>query len=276
MKNLVLRRMGVLTIALVAMMWTGCKKDKNQEDTGYASEHATSEQAFDDVQSIADQAANVSAGPLGYKLTTSGCATVSKTPPMSGNPGIMTVDFGSSNCTCHDGRTRRGRIIITYTGNYADSGSMHTITFDNYYQNDNKVTGTKTVTNMGHNSSGQLWFTVHISGSVALKGGGTITTEWNRVRTWTGGYSTLTYLEDDVYQVTGSGTLTRPNGTAISIAITSPLVIAANCHWIEAGSVTFSIASGQTRILNFGDVPACDDQATVTLGNGSQRTITLQ
>ena len=262
------------TLSLV-LLSVGCHKKDKPEDTGYASDHATSEQTFNDVQSISDDAANVSAGPLGYKMTNGGCATVTKTAPTPTSPGVMTIDFGSTDCTCHDGRTRRGRIIVTYTGNYADSGSVHTITFDNFYQNDNKVTGSKTVTNMGHNSSGQPFFNIHVSGSVTLKNGGTVSAEWDRTRTWTAGYSTLTYLADDVYQVTGSGTLTRANGSVITMTITSPLVVANGCHWIEAGTVTFEIASGQRRVLNFGDVANCDDQAVLTLANGTKKNITL-
>ncbi len=259
----------------VVLFTAGCHKGNSPEDTGYAADHATSEQTFNDVQAISDNAANVSAGPLGYKTSAGGCATVTKTPPTPTTPGVMTIDFGSSDCTCHDGRKRRGKIIVSYTGGYADSGSVHTITFDNFYQNDNKVTGTKTVTNMGHNSSGQPYFNIHVSGSVTLNGGGTVSATWDRVRTWTAGYNTPTYMDDDVYQITGSGTLTRANGKVINISITAPLVIANNCKWIEAGSVTFEVATGQSRVVNYGDVAACDDQATVTLANGTKKDITL-
>ncbi len=128
---------------------------------------------------------------------------------------------------------------------------------------------------MGTNSLGQPFFNIHVTGSVTRKGGGTISTEWNRVRTWTAGYNTLSDISDDVYEITGSGTLTRPNGTMININITKALVVALNCHWIEAGSVSFSLSSGQTKILNYGDTPACDGKATVTLANGTFREIEL-
>ena len=249
-----------------------CHKSPATEDTGFAADHAATEQTFTDVQSISDQAANISSGSLGYKTTATtigGCATVTRAP------GKITIDFGTTDCTCHDGRKRRGTIIVTYTGAYADSGSVHTVTFSNYYQNDNKVTGTKTVTNMGLNASGQPYFNIHESGSITYKGGGTVSSEWNRVRTWTAGYSTLTYLADDVYEVTGSGKLTRANSEVININITTPLIVALNCHWIEAGAVTFAMSNGKSRILNYGDLANCDDQATVTLSNGNVWNITL-
>lgn len=242
------------------------------EDVGYASEQAIAEQSFNDVQTIADQSANVT-GSLHYKatgITGGSCATVSR----SGDSII--IDFGPTNCLCHDGRYRRGKIIATFTGgHYADSGSVHTITFDNYYQNDNHITGTKTVTNMGHNSAGQPYFNISVTGSITRVSGGTISASWTKVRTWTAGYAT-TAVSDDVYQVTGSGTITRATGAVIKINIptTAPLVFAVGCDWIEAGSVIYTLPSGLTRTLDYGTTPVCDSIATITLPGGT-RTITL-
>jgi hypothetical protein len=247
-----------------------CRKSKNTaEDIGYASDHATSEQTFNDVQTIADQASTVTAGTLGFKTTIGGCATVTH----SGN--VTTIDFGPVNCVCHDGRSRRGKIIATCIGNFLDSGSVRTITFDNFFQNNNKITGTKTVTNAGRNADGRVVFNIHIAGAVTLQGGGTISSQWDRTRTWTKGYDTPADMTDDEFEITGSGTMTRANGTLVSIKITSPLICATSCHWIQAGSVTYSLSSGASRVLNFGDVSNCDDQATLTLANGMVKAITL-
>ena len=113
----------VAIIAAMVIITSSCRKQKTTEDTGFASEHATSEQTFTDVQNIADQASSVSSGSsLGFKTSGSGCATVTKTP------GMTVIDFGTTDCLCKDGRTRRGKIIVTYTGAYTDLGSVHTIT----------------------------------------------------------------------------------------------------------------------------------------------------
>jgi hypothetical protein len=261
-------------IIIVAFLFTtACRKNKAAEDTGYAADHATSEQTFNDVQNISDQAADITAGStLNFRTTATtigGCATVTKTP------GSIVIDFGATDCVCRDGRTRRGKIIVTYSGGgYKDVGSVHTITFDNFYQNDNKVTGTKTVTNMGYNAAGHLYFNVTVDGSVTRKSGGTVSASWTRVRTWTEGSATAD-ISDDVYEITGSGTITRANGSVINITISKPLIVARNCDWIEAGSVTFALAGGQSRVLNFGDTPNCDDMATVTMANGKVKEITL-
>ena len=265
----------VITLSVFALV-ASCHKEKKTtpvtttEDTGYASDQATSEQAFNDVSTISDQAmATTSGGSLGYRGT-SGCATVHH------STDTTIVDFGSSNCMCRDGRNRRGKMLIIHTGgHYADSGHVHTITFDNYFVNDNQVTGSKTVTNMGHNSSGHLYFNVAINGAVILSGGrGTVSEVSSRVRTWVAGESTVTDRSDDAYEITGSGSITRANGTVVSTTITSPLQVAQSCRWIEAGTIQFSFG-GKTRTINYGSTPACDDQATVTMASGATRTITL-
>lgn len=265
-----------VTVGSLAFL-ASCNKNKKTdttEDTGYASEHSTAEKSFNDAESISDQASTVTSGStLGYKTTelTSACATVTRTT------GSIVVDFGTVNCLCNDGRNRRGKILISYTGNYSDSGSVRTITFDNYYQNDNNVAGTKTVTNMGHNSLGQPYFNVTVNGTVTLATGGTVSTNWARVRTWTDGYNTLTDFSDDKYTVSGTGTLTRANGAIVNIAIptTTPLVFAAGCRWIEAGTLTFTMPSGLTRSINYGNTATCDNQAVLTLPSGTTYTITM-
>jgi hypothetical protein len=263
-------------VVLVIVFIAACHKSTTpaSEDTAYATDHLITEQSFNDAESISDAAASVPSGSsLTYRTT---ATTISECATVTHNGNAITVDFGTKDCMCNDGRNRRGKIIITYTGaHYTDSGSVHTITFDNFYQNDNKITGTKTVTNMGVNKAGQPWFNVSINGSVALNGGGIISSTWTRIRIWTAGYSTLGYLPDDVYNVVGSGKMTCTSGANVSINIVDTLVLANNCHWVEAGSVTYTLANGSTHTLNYGDIPACDDQATMTLSNGAVKNITL-
>jgi hypothetical protein len=134
----------------------------------------------------------------------------------------------------------------------------------------------KTVTNMGNNSTGQPYFDVVVNGAITTVAGVTMTASWTRVRTWTAGYTTLGDRTDDVYSISGSGTLTRPAGVVnVSIAPTAPLIVARNCHNIEAGTVIYTLPSGLTRTLNYGNTPVCDNLATLTLPSGVTISITL-
>ncbi len=262
---------GTLLLAATMTFFAACRKNDNKdttttkEDTGYASDQAMSEKIFDDAQTLADKG-NATTGSGAFK--TSACGTVTHTT------GSFTIDFGTTNCLCADGRNRRGKVIVTYSGAYRDSASTHTITFDNYYQNDNKVEGTKTVTNMGTNSAGQQYFNVSVNGTITKPDGTVISVSYNRVRTWIAGSSTLLNWADDVYEVTGGGTITRPSGV-IDVNISSPLVVALNCRHIEAGTIVYTLPSGLTRSLNYGNTAICDDEAILTLPSGATYTITL-
>ncbi len=269
-KSIFYKGAAIFAISSIVLL-AACHKNAKAtaEDNSYATDYATAEKTFNDVQTVSDQAATVS-GTMAYRTTAttgSGCATVSHT--FNGTDSVMTIDFGSSDCLCHDGSYRRGQIIVTYSGHYADSGSVHNITFNNFFHNDNQVKGTKTVTNMGHNSLGQIYFNVNINGSIVKANGETHTATWNRVRTW------ITQGTPNVYQITGSGTLVRPNGKTVGVNITIPLVVASNCRWIEAGTIVHTLPSGLTRTVNYGNTPACDNEATITLPNGTRQTITL-
>jgi len=271
-----LTRLGI-SVVIASLFFASCHKNTTPvaEDTGYATDQATTEKTFNDVESIADQGSMLSAGGnLNYRTTATtsgGCAMVTRAP------GTITINFGATDCTCKDGRNRRGEIIVSYTGNYSDSGSVHTITFNNFFQNDNKVTGSKTVTNMGHNSLGQPFYDVAINGALTLSGGGTISAVWQRIRTWTAGYATPTDFTDDVYSVSGSGTMIRANGDTVlvNISTAAPLVMAYGCKWIEAGTITYTLPGGLNRSLDYGNTAICDNQAVLTLPSGVSYNITL-
>lgn len=281
MRTIVTRKIAALAAFTAVLVFTACNREKNDtvsadatEDTGYADDMARMEQTFNDVQNLADQADATGAVQLkGGSVPLSGCASVLRDTVSI--PHTITIDFGSTNCTCMDGRTRRGQIIVSYMGRYRDSGYVHTIGFNNYYVNDNHVLGTKSVTNMGHNSAGQLYYNISINGMMVLNAtGDTVKHTASRTRTWVNGESTA-QLSDDAYRISGSGSITKATGKIFNISITSPLLVAMNCKWIEEGTVAIT-PQGATnaRILDYGN-GSCDDQATITV-NGKSKTIILR
>lgn len=276
-----------LSIAFLAsaIMISSCRKNNIkttvEDDGGFGADNAKSEQIYSDVQNISEEA--ISGNNLtGYKTTQnsgsmilSACATI--THDTVSIPHTTTIDFGTVNCLCNDGRYRRGQIIISHTGALIDSGSVRSISFNNYFVNDNQVLGSKVITNMGHNNNNQMFFTVVTNGTIVLaNGNGNRTWTCNRIRTWVSGGNTPAKI-DDVFEVTGTSTLTKPSGNGFNINIQSPLVIARNCQWIKSGVVQivpFSTNTNQTvRSIDYGN-GTCDNQATLTVGNNST-TITL-
>lgn len=266
---------GSLTILVAgSLVFTGCRRDEEDTDTSAAADNAFAESTFNDVVNIADEAgrsgtlSNYRQGADNSGLLST-CATITFDSLNGADQDTITVDFGSVNCTCNDGRNRRGKILVYYTGQYRDSASTHTITFDNYYVNDNQVLGTKTVTNMGHNASGSLVYDINVNGTIHLaNGAGTITWTSQRQREWTAGESTAVWY-DDMYSITGTASGVSAAGESFTMTITNPLIrnMALGCrrHFTQ-GTVELTPGTRPMRTIDFGS-GACDDIATVTINN---------
>lgn len=274
---------GALTLATFALILVACNKKSSTTNTttttnnnssltaddngGYASDAAKAENTSNDVISIADAAAG---GTAASNLReTSTCASISYDTLTSGMHTI-TVDFGSTDCRCADGRYRRGKIIVTFYGRYKDSASSHTINLSNYYVDDIHIGGSKIVTNMGRNSSGQYYYSVHVNDSIIWATDSITTRTATRTRTWVSGYST-SYRFDDVYNITGADTLTRANGHVFYFSITAPLRVQVGCPYIESGIVTISSSSFAVspHTLDYGSDTTCPATGAATLTIGS-------
>lgn len=268
-------RKSLLAALVMLVAFSACRriKNNNNDDASYlASDQALSEWTYNDVLNMADEASTLNTGdPLQNYKTTSNCATI--THDTNSTPRLITIDFGSVNCLCNDGRYRRGKIYVSYTGKYKDAGHTHTISFDQYFVNDNQVLGTKSVQNMGLNAQNQMYYNVTVNGLILkAQTGDSIIWNSNRTRTFIQGESTPTRL-DDVYEISGSGSGSRPNGVSYTMNITQPLVKEIGCKWFKSGEIQLQPSNKPLRTINYGN-GACDNQATVTI-NGTTYNITL-
>lgn len=242
-----------LLISLVA-----CRREEgpNPADRDYtmALDNSRAELYFADALKQSDGA---------FKNGTVPCA-VAVTLDLEAMPRTMLVDFGPENCTGPDGLRRRGRLLVTFTGPYAEPGTVITITPQDYFVNDHQLQGNKTVTNMGDNPQGQPYFNVVVAGTVtAPDGSWTSTHSYQRVRTWIQGSGTPNPL-DDVYLVTGGGSGVNRNGQAFAVTITSPLRVEIGCPWIVSGVQQIVPEGRPARTIDFGS-GTCDNQVSVTV-----------
>jgi hypothetical protein len=261
---------------------SGCRKKNDEDnDTGAATDNAFAEATYNDMSTIGDQA---STGNMStYRNSTdegsllSNCATITFNNAVSSNNDTMTVDFGTTNCLCADGRYRRGKIVITYTGGmlYRDSGIVVNFTPSSYYVNDYYIQGTKTVTNRGH-LGGQLTWDIVVNGTITKpNNGGTITWNSTRQRKLLAGETTYNGpINWSIAKVgvTGSANGTSANGDSYSATIITQLVRDFSCsanrrHFVQ-GTLDFTPGNKPTRHIDFGN-GACDDIATVTIGNNT-------
>lgn len=284
-KNLILK--SILVITAASMFMTSCKKKAaDDSDTDSARDNAYAESVFGDAANISDEAgqngsiANYKGIENNNLLST--CATVTLSNKVNTDKDTVTIDFGATNCVGNDGRSRRGQIIVYFTGKFKQIGSTHTITFNNYFVDNNGIVGTKTVTNNGKNTNGNMNWSISVNGTITLAAGGTITWTSTRGREllagWNTADSTITWLSSK-WSITGSANGTNAKGVTYTATIKSALVRDLTCtgagrrHFTK-GTVDITPASKPTRTVDFG-TGTCDDQATVTI-NGKTYNVTLR
>jgi hypothetical protein len=274
-----------LVLALVAIIsasiFSSCRKKEKEEidnDTAGASDQSLASSSVNDLTSISDESARTytisSFKTAETNAILSSCATITFDTLAAAK--TITVNFGATNCLGNDGRYRRGALKIVFTGKYRDSLTLITVTPQNYFVNDNQITGSKTIKNLGHNAAHHLVYEINANISIIkASGGGTITWQSARQREWTAGESTLTW-SDDIYSITGSANGTTSNGNTFTSVITSPLIrnmsIGCRRHFTQ-GSLQHTPGGKATRYIDFGN-GACDSDATVTI-NGTTYNITL-
>lgn len=267
----------LMLVVIMALFVSGCKKESNstsKTDTSAAVNNAMAEAAFDNATQWSDQAM------AGHMLKSTLTDTVYMgtcvlaTLDLTSSPYTLVINFGNTNCQCDDGKYRRGKIIVHFTGSYWSPGTVLTYGFENYFINDNQITGTKTVTNMGRNSSQHLYWRTVVSGSlIKANNGGTFTWNSTREHEWSEGESTPFVWWDDVYLVTGSANGVNTDGKTYTITITKALEKKLNCEWLRSGTLTLQVQDLPLITLDYGN-GTCDNQATVTV-NGQTYSIQL-
>lgn len=187
------------------------------------------------------------------------------------SPKQMTINYGSGTL-CVDGKLRAGKLRVNFTGRYRDAGTVITITPDSFYQNGNKLEGTKTITNNGRNSSNNLFYTIEVNNARLSTIDDKIRTLTStRNREWISKENTKAF-NDDVYQITGTANGVSAYNVAFTVNILQPLQIDFSCQYrITAGEVEIKPTNKLNRTINYGS-GSCDNNYTVTIG---KRTFTV-
>jgi hypothetical protein len=282
----------LLLMTAAAILFTGCRKREEEDnDTSSASDHAFAESSFNDLSTIAEQASTGSLSTFKVEgdeaSLLSACATITFNNANTSNTDTLTIDFGTTNCLCSDGRYRRGKVIVTYTGGmqYRDSGLTATIVPSNFFVNNHQLLGTKTVVNRGHINSGRLQWDITVNGTVILaNNGGDITWQTNKTKVLLSGetvYNGPINWATASWQITGTVTGIAANDEPFTVTTTSPLIRDMNCtqyrRYFRSGTFEFAPGSRPIRYVDFGtglNMNECDNKATVTVNNNVY-TITL-
>ena len=256
------------------------KELESDSETESSSEMFLATAISNDMVSISDEAArSFSVGSFKSQdqyFLLSGCATLKFDTLVPGNIDTITVDFGSTNCTGQDGRSRRGKLEITFTGKYRDSLTKITVIPINYFVNDNEVSGTKSIRNLGHNASKHLMYDIKDNLTITrAENKGVMTFVATRIREWFVGEKTSTW-SDDQYYIIGNASGMSSNGREYRSNVTKNLIrnMAPGCRrYFTAGEIEFTPLTKATRYINFGN-GTCDNIATVKV-NGKEYEINL-
>ncbi len=188
------------------------------------------------------------------------------------SPHLLTIDFGSLNCSGADQKLRRGKVRVSYSGHSIDSGTVSQVSFINFYESNHRITGNITVTNNGHNSSNHLNYSLNLSTKIFLTTSPD-SISWNAQKNieWIQGENTASTCNDDVYKITGTSSGIIFRGKSFSSSIVSGIQKQILCPPITIGNVSLTPQGKTSRVIDFGN-GNCDLTVTVSL-NGSNRNI---
>lgn len=272
----------LLTIALLFGV-IGCKETatspveesiESSQDNALADGEFTSVFSFFDAQSETTFQSNMKGSPTiqGFEKKSEilpDCATAS----WDSAARILTIDFGSQNCVCKDGLSRRGKITAQFSGKYKEINSSVKISLENYFVQDMKVTGSKTVTFLG-----TAKVNIAVENATIATPTGTISWNSNRTIEKTKGILTAT-IWDDEYVIAGAASGVNRKGVAYTVTIDTPLKKKVLCQAKDfvSGILTIQNDKGATLSINYDPLgtEACNKLASVTV-NGKTQTIVLR
>ncbi len=264
------RDIGVLLMVLITVFIYSCKKeDKKVNYSLVAKEHSIAQNLFDDIFKQVDKASKLqddscNGQKTGEGIFINGCTTTTISSLDAVFPKQIKVDFGIQNCMGNDGRNRRGILNFTISSWYRDSACVISVTPSNFYVNDYKVQGAKTIVNHGHNSSGNLNYNVNVMNAIITSPQNEVST-WSTTRNheWVEGENTIFNPYDDVYLIRGNANGITSDQTPYTITIDNPLNVLVGCRWVRSGSLIIQITDYPDFFIDYGNGD-CDANASVT------------
>lgn len=268
-----------LGLFIISTFVFSCKKIEQavetSKDVQMAQDNAQNEEYSDEVSVMADDAYTY--GKLTTKGTSGGYGLLGDTVKVTRVDSVITIDFGTSGITStKDGKTRKGKIKITFSNGYKKVGAMVTHTFENYYVDNNKIEGSRTITYNGLNASGNHNWSIESNHTITRASGKVSTWTSSRVRTMIAGANTPLNWSDDQYNITGSASGVTTLGDSYTINISTPLLVKVGCRYIQSGVINFTRGTTTASIdySQGGTTATCENTALLTY-NGTTKIITL-
>ncbi|PLX01089.1 MAG: hypothetical protein C0594_14490 [Marinilabiliales bacterium] len=187
-------------------------------------------------------------------------------------PKTMTIDFGNG-VLGNDMVVRKGKIIAVFTGRWGRTtlaaGTEVEISYDNFYVNNVKRTGTVIASYNGENSYGGPSFSTEaVDLKMIFTDGSETVLNGTRTYDWIEGYSDLSQT-NDVFEVSGTMTGVDRDGKTYTSAIAdgSPLLRDNTCedtYTFTSGVLEITPEGKSSRTLDFGD-GTCDNKIGINI-----------
>jgi len=198
------------------------------------------------------------------------CANVTVTP-QTGFPKTIVIDFGSG-CPGPNGVHRSGIIRVVISDSLRRPGSTTTMRFENYFVNLFKKEGVITWTNTSTTVT-KSWRRQVVDGKITAPGGRYWLHSSIKEVVQTDGPTTPRLPIDDIFVITGNGSVTNANGITRTSSITEPLQKKVSCRFIDRGRIRFQ-GPNHFAVLDFGN-GTCDNSAMISIDGNPPRTIVL-
>lgn len=189
--------------------------------------------------------------------------------------GKITIDFGTGK-TDPGGVTRKGKMILTYSGLRFVPQSVTELTFDNYFINNVKIDGKRTVTTAAVDNTAITFNVKDAGGKATFADGKIITREATLVAKLVFG----TASSQPAWTVSGTVSGTTREGQSYQVVVVPEKVLVykgeclAQKITVPAAGVAVLTVAGIVMTIDYG-TGACDNKATLTVGGLTQEiTIT--
>jgi len=267
----------VLTFLTSVVFISGCKKVVHQNIQA-ASNSSVAIIVFNDV--FAQLSSTLNNGtPLdqisqsSWNLSGTVCATATLSPLGSVFPKTLTIDYGTG-CTDFNGISRKGTFTAEFSGNFGNEGTTIDILFNGFTKGQYTLAGTYSLTVGAADGSGNPTYSETISDAIISWGSQHVLWEADLNRTWTEGDETnwntpdsasimgIAGLNDDVFELTGSGSGNDSNTHPFTWESSTALMLQTGCAYINKGTMVISPANFNDGTIDYG-MGECDKQATI-------------
>jgi hypothetical protein len=186
---------------------------------------------------------------------------------------IITIDFGDG-CEGPHGVVRKGKMIITYSGNRFEAGSFREVVLEDFYLDSVKVEGTRKIEVVSADSTTREVKATMTGGKLIFPDETFATRDADHTRTIVRGEEE----GDDYSTLSGGASGVKRDGTSYSVTILEDLMFKRGC-WLGRGFIPVSgikeIVNGETTaVIDYGD-GTCDNEIEVTV-DGVTTTETIE